>query len=76
MNRMKRSAFLGTCGISSCRTGRDGTDGDLVAEGLKFLDRSAAGDEFTEYHVEAGIAALHTGAGSAEKTRWSDIVAL
>jgi predicted RNA polymerase sigma factor len=38
--------------------------------------RSAAGDELTEYHVEAGIAALHTGAGSAEKTRWSEIVAL
>jgi len=51
-------------------------DGDLVAEGLKLLDRSAAGDELTEYHVEAGIAALHTGARSAEETRWSDIVAL
>ena len=75
MNRMKRSAFPRHLRHLFVQD-RSRWDGDLVAEGLKFLDRSAAGDELTEYHVEAGIAALHTGAGSAEKTRWSDIVAL
>ena len=51
-------------------------DAALISEGLKLLETSGAGDELTEYHVEAGIAAIHAASGSAEQTRWGDIVAL
>jgi RNA polymerase sigma-70 factor (ECF subfamily) len=51
-------------------------DARLIAEGLKRLDESATGDLLTVYHVEAGIAALHATAGSAQETRWGEIVAL
>jgi RNA polymerase sigma-70 factor (ECF subfamily) len=51
-------------------------DGALIAEGLQLLDASATGDELTSYHVEAGIAARHAAAGSADETRWGEIVAL
>ena len=51
-------------------------DGKLIAEGLKQLEASAAGDELSEYHVESGIAAIHAAAGRAEDTRWADIISL
>jgi RNA polymerase sigma-70 factor (ECF subfamily) len=51
-------------------------DASLIAEGLRLLEASASGDELTEYHLEAGIAAIHAAAGRAEETRWADIVAL
>lgn len=51
-------------------------DAALIVEGLKWLETSAAGQVPTEYHVEAGIAALHAAAGSAAQTRWGDIVSL
>jgi len=51
-------------------------DADLIAEGLDLLGRAGAGDVLTEYHVEAGIAALHAAAGSTKETRWADIVGL
>src|SRR5262249_29036059 len=49
-------------------------DGTLIAEGLEHLDASMTGDEITEYHAEAGIAALHATAGRAEDTPWDEIV--
>ena len=51
-------------------------DPKLIAEGLRLLEASAAGESITEYHVEAGIAAVHAASGSAEETRWGDIVSL
>jgi RNA polymerase sigma-70 factor (ECF subfamily) len=51
-------------------------DAGLVHEGLQLLERSAAGQHITAYHVEAGIAGLHAAAGSAAETRWGDIVGL
>jgi RNA polymerase sigma factor (sigma-70 family) len=48
----------------------------LIAEGTRLLEASAAGDSLTVYHLEAGIAALHTTAARAEDTRWGDIVEL
>ena len=51
-------------------------DANLIAEGLQLLEASAAGQEITEYHVEAAIAAVHAAAGSPEQTRWGDIVSL
>jgi predicted RNA polymerase sigma factor len=51
-------------------------DATLISEGLQLLDRSAAGTELTVYHVEAAIAACHVAAGTAEETRWAEIVSL
>ena len=51
-------------------------DGDLIAQGLQLLERSAAGGEVTEYHVEAAIASMHTCAPSMKDTDWARIVGL
>jgi RNA polymerase sigma factor (sigma-70 family) len=51
-------------------------DAALVAEGINFLGRSAAGSDLTEYHVEAAIAAAHAAAPRAEDTDWGVIVSL
>jgi RNA polymerase sigma factor (sigma-70 family) len=48
----------------------------LIAEGQELLDRSAAGDELTAYHVEAAIAAIHATAPTLEATDWNAIVTL
>lgn len=49
---------------------------ELVREGLRLLDLSATGPELTGYHLEAAIAAVHTGAPSVEETDWEQIVSL
>jgi RNA polymerase sigma factor (sigma-70 family) len=51
-------------------------DAALLGEGFALLDRSAAGDELTAYHVEAAIAATHAGAASVDETDWGVIVEL
>jgi RNA polymerase sigma-70 factor (ECF subfamily) len=51
-------------------------DAQLIADGLALLERSAAGDELTAYHVEAAIAAVHASAPSLADTDWAQIVAL
>ncbi len=51
-------------------------DQELMAEGLKFLELSAAGAELSEYHVEAAIASLHAMAPRMEDTDWAKIVSL
>jgi RNA polymerase sigma-70 factor (ECF subfamily) len=48
----------------------------LLAEGFVHLDRSATGGRVSEYHVEAGIAALHASAASMKETNWAEIVRL
>jgi predicted RNA polymerase sigma factor len=48
----------------------------LIARGQELLDRSAAGDELTAYHVEAAIAAVHAAAPTLEATDWNAIVTL
>ena len=67
---------------------QDGTGGLLLLEeqerslwdtsrvqlGLEWLARSAAGDTFSRYHAEAGIAAEHCLAPSFEETRWERVV--
>jgi RNA polymerase sigma factor (sigma-70 family) len=55
---------------------RSAWDRQLVDEGLKFLELSAAGSELTEYHVEAAIASVHATAPRAEDTDWAKIVSL
>jgi RNA polymerase sigma factor (sigma-70 family) len=51
-------------------------DHELLAEGQRLLELSAAGSELSEYHVEAAIASVHGRARSAEDTRWGNIVSL
>ena len=51
-------------------------DQDLVTEGQRLLDLSAAGEELSEYHLEAAIASFHAIAHKAEDTNWAQIVAL
>ena len=51
-------------------------DKNLVGEGLQLLELSAKGSGFTEYHVEAAIAAVHATAPSMLETDWGKIVSL
>lgn len=51
-------------------------DRRLIAEGQRQLELAATGDEVSEYHVEAAIAAMHTRAASTGETDWPGIVAL
>jgi RNA polymerase sigma factor (sigma-70 family) len=51
-------------------------DTGLLAEGLALLERSAAGQELTAYHIEAAIAAAHATARSVEETDWPSIISL
>ncbi len=48
----------------------------LVDEGLRLMDRSAAGTSVSTYHVESAIAALHAVARRPEETPWGAIVSL
>ena len=49
-------------------------DAKLIAEGQELLNLAATGPELSEYHVEAGIAAVHASAPNAEDTDWRTIV--
>ncbi len=49
-------------------------DQSLIARGLYELTEAAQGDELSEYHLQAGIAAIHCTAPDAESTDWQRIV--
>jgi RNA polymerase sigma-70 factor (ECF subfamily) len=51
-------------------------DRGLISEGLRALDRAASGDELTQYHLEAEIAACHGAAASWAATDWPRICVL
>ena len=51
-------------------------DARLVAQGLELLERSAAGNDVTAYHIEAAIAAAHASAPAVDETDWALIVSL
>ncbi len=51
-------------------------DGELITQGLTWLDRSATGDRMSLYHLLAGIAAEHCLAPSFDETRWQEIAEL
>jgi RNA polymerase sigma factor (sigma-70 family) len=51
-------------------------DTQLVQQGLALLDRSAAGQVVSAFHVEAAIAAVHATARSVKETDWGAIVGL
>ena len=48
----------------------------MIADGFRALDRAAAGDAITTYHLEAGIAACHAVAPSFAETDWSRMLEL
>ncbi|MGH9402587.1 MAG: RNA polymerase sigma factor [Terriglobia bacterium] len=51
-------------------------DRDLIGKGFHFLEKSSMENELSEYHLEAGIAALHCAAPTYEKTEWAKILEL
>ncbi len=53
---------------------RDLWDQREIEVGLSWLAKSAAGDVFSRYHAEAGIAAEHCLAPTFHETRWDRVV--
>lgn len=51
-------------------------DQAMIARGMFHFAQSAAGNELTEYHLQAGIAACHCAAKDYESTDWPHILAL
>jgi len=51
-------------------------DQATIARGMFHLAQSAAGDELSEYHLQAGIAACHCAAKDYESTDWQQILSL
>lgn len=51
-------------------------DSSMVARGMVHLGLSAAGEDLTEYHLQAGIAACHATASTFEQTDWKQIISL
>jgi RNA polymerase sigma factor (sigma-70 family) len=48
----------------------------MIERGILHLGQAAAGNELSEYHIEAGIAACHCMAEDYESTDWSRILSL
>jgi RNA polymerase sigma factor (sigma-70 family) len=48
----------------------------MIERGIMHLGQAAAGDELSEYHIQAGIAACHCMAVEYESTDWSRILSL
>jgi RNA polymerase sigma factor (sigma-70 family) len=55
---------------------RSSWDQAMIARGLFHMMRSMAGDEISEYHLQAGIAACHCAAEDYESTDWPHILSL
>jgi RNA polymerase sigma factor (sigma-70 family) len=45
-----------------------------IEAGLRFLDRSAEGEDLTDYHLQAGIASCHALAPTYAETNWEQIL--
>ncbi len=48
----------------------------LIEKGNEYINASAAGEELSEYHLEAAIAACHANAPYFEATNWKRILSL
>ena len=55
---------------------RNRWDPQLIALGFHHFDRSIAGDDVSEYHVQAAIAATHARAERADLIDWPIILGL
>jgi RNA polymerase sigma-70 factor (ECF subfamily) len=51
-------------------------DKSLIARGMFHFGESAAGDQLSEYHLQAGIAACHCAAKDYQSTDWDQILSL
>jgi len=51
-------------------------DRSMIARGMYHLAQSAAGEELTSYHLQAGIAACHCAAADYASTNWPQILEL
>lgn len=51
-------------------------DQDLLWRGFDYLEQAALGNEMSDYHLEAGIAALHCAAPTYAQTDWGKILDL
>ena len=51
-------------------------DKTMIARGMFHLTQSASGDDISEYHLQAGIAAVHCTAENYESTDWPRILSL
>jgi RNA polymerase sigma-70 factor (ECF subfamily) len=51
-------------------------DHAMIARGMFHFAKSATGEQITEYHLQAGIAACHCTARDYESTDWGQILAL
>jgi RNA polymerase sigma factor (sigma-70 family) len=51
-------------------------DRAMIGSGMSHLLQSAEGDEISDYHLQAGIAACHCAAGDYESTDWPQILSL
>lgn len=51
-------------------------DSRLISLGMSHLSQSAKGEELTEYHLQAGIAACHCLARDYQSTDWNQILKL
>ncbi len=49
-------------------------DNELIALGFSYFDRSIAGEEISEWHVQAAIAATYANAESVEAIDWAAIL--
>jgi RNA polymerase sigma factor (sigma-70 family) len=49
---------------------------EMIAKGMAHLDRAAAGDEASPFHLQAGIASCHCLATEYEETDWARILSL
>src|SRR5579859_775418 len=49
-------------------------DRRLIYAGLRRIGRASAGDELSEYHIQAGIAAVHAVAETYEQTDWPKLL--
>jgi RNA polymerase sigma factor (sigma-70 family) len=49
---------------------------EMIAKGMAHLDRAAAGDEASAFHLQAGIASCHCLARSYDETNWTRILGL
>ncbi len=51
-------------------------DTGLINKGYEYLNESSEGDELSEYHIEAAIAAIHASAASFDDTDWENALKL
>ena len=62
--------------LSLAKQDRSRWDKGLICKGLLYLNKSTEAREISEYHLQAGIAAVHCVADSYESTDWPGILIL